>query len=220
MREVGICPGFSEGYLHKRYRAYHAQGVRYGWSRYGLNELGGEECSLCGPDGVYKGSAPDPDCHGEDEHFRMNKVRRICDGWNMGNAPAVHGFGEACIQGSISSGTASGQMDDHHSFERWMIRREMVNTTEDQAMTEDQAEASSSTRVVPEDKAAASSSTRVGPSAKAAPAKAQLDEWAIRPSAEKRHLMLEAWKTMQGNRWKLGIEIFKKMQKDEDKEAL
>ena len=128
------------------------------------------------------------------------------DGWNIGNAPAVHGFGEARIQGSISSGTASGQMDDHHSFERWMIRREMVNTTEDQAMTEDQAEASSSTRVVP--------------SAKAAPTQAQLDEWANRPSAEKRQLMLEAWKTMQGNRWKLGVEIFKNMQEDEDKEAL
>ena len=45
MREVGIDDDgspFSEGYLHKRYRAYHAQGVRYGWSRYGLNELGGE----------------------------------------------------------------------------------------------------------------------------------------------------------------------------------
>ena len=43
-----------------------------------------------------------------------------CDGWNIGNAPAVHGFGEACTQGPISSGTASGQMDDHS------LLREMV----------------------------------------------------------------------------------------------
>ena len=92
MREVGIDDNgsdFSEGYLHKRYRAYHAQVdgriPPQRVVRYGLNELGGEECSLCGPDGVYKGSVPDPDCQGEDEHFRMNKVRRICDGWNMGN---------------------------------------------------------------------------------------------------------------------------------------
>ena len=128
MREVGIDDDgsdFSEGYLHKRYRAYHAQVdgriPPQRVVRYGLNELGGEECSLCGPDGVYKGSVPDPDCQGEDEHFRMNKVRRICDGWNMGNAPAVHGFGEECIQGSISSGTASGQMDDH-SLLREMLK--------------------------------------------------------------------------------------------------
>ena len=39
-------------------------------------------------------------------------------------------------------------------------------------------------------------------------------------SEEKRHLMREAWKLMQGNRWKLGFEIFQKMQEDEDKEAL
>ena len=115
MREVGIDDDgsdISEGYLHKRYRAYHAQVdgriPPQRNFRYGLNELGGEECSVCGPDGVYKGSAPDPDCQGEDVRFRRIKVRRICDGWNMGNAPAVHGFGEACIQGSISSGTASG----------------------------------------------------------------------------------------------------------------
>ena len=93
MREVGIDDDgsyFSEGYLHQRYRAYHAQVdgriPPQRNFRYGLNELGGEECSLCGPDGVYKGSAPDPDCQGEDEHFRMIKVRRICDGWSMGNA--------------------------------------------------------------------------------------------------------------------------------------
>ena len=61
-------PRWTGGFLHKRV------------VRYGLNELGGEECSLCGPDGVYKGSVPDPDCQGEDEHFRMKKVRRICDG--------------------------------------------------------------------------------------------------------------------------------------------
>ena len=73
---------------------------------------------------------------------------------------------------------------------------------------------------MPEDQAAASSSTRVVPSAKAAPTQAQLDEWANRPSAEKLHLMREAWKLMQGNRWKLGFEIFQKMQEDEDKEAL
>ena len=128
MREVGIDDDgsdFSEGYLHKRYRAYHAQVdgriPPQRNFRYGLNELGGEECSLCGPDGVYKGSVPDPDCHGEDGHFRMNKVRRICDGWNMGNAPAVHGFGEACTQGSISTGTASGQVDDH-SLLREMLK--------------------------------------------------------------------------------------------------
>ena len=42
--------------------------------------------SLSGPDGVYQGSAPDPDCQGQDKHFRTNMVRRICDGWNMGNA--------------------------------------------------------------------------------------------------------------------------------------
>ena len=68
MREVGIDDDgspFSEGYLHKRYRAYNAQVdgriPPQREVRYGLNELGGEECSLCGPDGVYKGSAPDPD---------------------------------------------------------------------------------------------------------------------------------------------------------------
>ena len=44
-----------------------------------------------------------------------------CDGWNIGNAPAVHGFGEACTQGPISSGTASGQMDDH-SLLREMLK--------------------------------------------------------------------------------------------------
>ena len=83
----------------------------------------------------------------------------------------------------------------------------MVSTTEDQGEAEDQAAASSSTRVVPEDQAAASSSTRVVPSAKAAPTQAQLDEWANLSSEEKRHLMREAWKTMQG----------KNMQEDEDK---
>ena len=75
MREVGIDDDgsdFSEGYLHKRYRAYHAQVdgriPPQRDFRYGLNELGGEECSLCGPDGVYKGSAPDPDTeHAESE---------------------------------------------------------------------------------------------------------------------------------------------------------
>ena len=75
MREVGIDDNgseFSEVYLAKRRRAYHDQ---HAWRippqrafRYGLNELGGEECSLCGPDGVYKGSAPDPDTeHAESE---------------------------------------------------------------------------------------------------------------------------------------------------------
>ena len=64
MLEVGIDDDgsdFSEGYLHKRYRAYHAQVdgriPPQRVVRYGLNELGGEECSLCGPDGVYQGSA-------------------------------------------------------------------------------------------------------------------------------------------------------------------
>ena len=64
MREVGIDDDgsdFSEGYLHKRYRAYHAQVdgriPPQRAFRYGLNELGGKECSLCGPDGVYQGSA-------------------------------------------------------------------------------------------------------------------------------------------------------------------
>ena len=64
MLEVGIDDDgsdFSEGYLHKRYRAYHAQVdgriPPQRVVRYGLNELGGKECSLCGPDGVYQGSA-------------------------------------------------------------------------------------------------------------------------------------------------------------------
>ena len=82
------------------------------------------------------------------------------------------------------------------------------NTTEDPAKN------------TTEGQAAASSSTRVVPSAKAAPTQAQLDEWANLSSEEKRHLMREAWKLMQGNRWKLGFEIFQKMQEDEDKEAL
>ena len=74
--EVGVDDDgsdFSEGYLHKRYRAYHAQVdgriPPQRVVRYGLNELGGEECSLCGPDGVCKGSVPDPDCQGEDGIF-------------------------------------------------------------------------------------------------------------------------------------------------------
>ena len=52
---------FSEGYLQKRRRAYYALYAGRIPARqnchYGLNELGGQECSLCGPDGVYRGSA-------------------------------------------------------------------------------------------------------------------------------------------------------------------
>ena len=55
MRKVRIDdngPDFSERYLNKRRRAYHAQHTGMippqGRWRYGLNELGGEECSLCG----------------------------------------------------------------------------------------------------------------------------------------------------------------------------
>ena len=64
MREVGIDDDgskFPEDYLDKRRRAYHGQHAGrippQSAFRYGLNELGGEECSLCGPDGVYQGSA-------------------------------------------------------------------------------------------------------------------------------------------------------------------
>ena len=64
MREVGIDDDgskLSEDYLGKRRRAYHGQHAGrippQSAFRYGLNELGGEECSLCGPDGVYQGSA-------------------------------------------------------------------------------------------------------------------------------------------------------------------
>ena len=64
MRTVGIDDNgsrFSEGYLDKRRRVYHAHHAGrippQGKFRLGLNELGGEECSLCGPDGVYRGSA-------------------------------------------------------------------------------------------------------------------------------------------------------------------
>ena len=61
------------------------------------------------------------------------------------------------------------------------------NTTEDPAKN------------TTEDQAAASSSTRVVPKAKAAPTRAELDEWAKRPSVEKRHLMLEAQRIMRGD---------------------
>ena len=57
-------------------------------------------------------------------------------------------------------------------------------------MTEDPAKNTT------EDQAAASSSTRVVPSAKAA---ATLDEWANRLSPKKRRLMLKAVRIMQGN---------------------
>ena len=60
--------------------------------------------------------------------------------------------------------------------------------TEDPAKNTTEDPAKNTTK----DRAAASSSTRVVPSAKAAPTQAQLDEWANRPSAEKRQLMLEA----------------------------
>ena len=46
----------------------------------------------------------------------------------------------------------------------------------------------------------ASSSTRVVPSAKAAPTLAELDEWENRPTEEKRRLMQEARRVMEGNR--------------------
>ena len=66
MRTVGIDDNgsrFSEGYLDKRRRAYHAQHTGrnppQGRWRYGLNELGGEECSLCGPEGVYRVRGPE-----------------------------------------------------------------------------------------------------------------------------------------------------------------
>ena len=64
MRKVRIDDDgsdFSEGYLNKRRRAYHALYAgripAQQNCHFGLNELGGEECSLCGPDGVYRGSA-------------------------------------------------------------------------------------------------------------------------------------------------------------------
>ena len=64
MRKVRIDDDgsdFAEGYLNKRRRAYYAQCAgripAQGNCHFGLNELGGEECSLCGPDGVYRGSA-------------------------------------------------------------------------------------------------------------------------------------------------------------------
>ena len=55
MRKVRIDDdgsNFAERYLGKRRRAYHAQHTGrippQGRWRYGLNELGGEECSVCG----------------------------------------------------------------------------------------------------------------------------------------------------------------------------
>ena len=64
MREVCIDDDgskLSEDSLGKRRRAYHGQHAGrippQSAFRYGLNELGGEECSRCGPDGVYQGSA-------------------------------------------------------------------------------------------------------------------------------------------------------------------
>ena len=55
MRKVRIDDNgsyFSQRYLNKRRRAYHAQHTGrippQGRWRYGLNELGGEECSVCG----------------------------------------------------------------------------------------------------------------------------------------------------------------------------
>ena len=64
MRKVRIDDNgsdFSERYLEKRRRAYRAEYtgriLPQGRWRYGLNELGREECSLCGPDGVYRESA-------------------------------------------------------------------------------------------------------------------------------------------------------------------
>ena len=63
MRTVGIDDNgskTSERYLERRRKAYHDHHAErfhpQGRWRHGLNELGGEECSLCGPLGVYRGS--------------------------------------------------------------------------------------------------------------------------------------------------------------------